>query len=167
MVVLQHPSEASIAKNTVRLLALQLTNIEIFNGESSRDFEKAKQLITSRQSALLYPNEKAISIEQLTQQQQPIDTLIIIDGTWKKAHKILALNPWLTELPSVTFAELPSNQYRIRKAEQQNSLSSLEAATQFLHEYENIDPQPLFTLLNGMITEQTKYMPQHIKARYD
>ncbi|NOU48949.1 DTW domain-containing protein [Pseudoalteromonas sp. JBTF-M23] len=167
IVVLQHPSEVSIAKNTVRLLTLQLSNIDVFTGESPADFENAKQLIENRQCALLYPSEHAISVQQLSNQPKQIDTLVAIDGTWKKAHKILALNPWLMKLPAVTFAKLPPNQYRIRKAEQENSLSSLEAVALFLNEYERIDQQPLLALLDGMIAEQIKFMPSHVKARYE
>ncbi|MBD1583529.1 tRNA-uridine aminocarboxypropyltransferase [Pseudoalteromonas sp. S16_S37] len=167
VIVLQHPSEVTVAKNTVRLLTLQLSNIDVFIGEDAADFESARQLIENSDSALLYPNEQAVSVQQLSCQSKKIDTLVVIDGTWKKAHKILATNPWLMKLPSVTFAKLPHNQYRIRKAEQENSLSSLEAVALFLNEYEHKDQQPLLNLLNGMIAEQTKFMPEHVKTRYE
>ncbi|CAH9058947.1 hypothetical protein PSECIP111951_04085 [Pseudoalteromonas holothuriae] len=166
IVVLQYPDEVSLAKNTVRLLKLQLTNICVFTGESSDDFTQVQKITQNQRCALLYPNEQAITVQQLSEQHAPIDVLIVIDGTWKKTHKIFALNPWLNKLPKVTFSQIPKNQYRIRKAEQAHSLSTLEAVSLFLNEYEQIDQQPLLNLLNGMVMQQTKLMPEHVKSRY-
>ncbi|MCF6436153.1 MULTISPECIES: tRNA-uridine aminocarboxypropyltransferase [Pseudoalteromonas] len=163
IIVLQHPDEANLAKNTARLLQLQLGNIQLYVGQ---DFQQLKALTCNQHCALLYPNEHAVTVQQI-QQLPKLDILFVIDGTWKKAHKILALNAWLLDLQAVTFNVIPVNQYRIRKAEQPHSLSTLESVSLFLNQYEGIDQRPLLSLLNGMITEQTKLMPTHVKARYD
>ncbi|WP_105168064.1 tRNA-uridine aminocarboxypropyltransferase [Pseudoalteromonas sp. T1lg23B] len=166
IIILQHPDEANLAKNTARLLQLQLNNIQLYVGQDPQDFQQLKTLMSNKHCALLYPSENAVTVEKM-QLQPDLDILFVIDGTWKKAHKILALNPWLLALQTVTFDTIPKNQYVIRKAEQAHSLSTLESVSLFLAQYEGIDQQPLLTLLNGMITEQTKLMPDHVKARYD
>lgn len=166
VIILQHPDEMELAKNTVRLLKLQLTNIHIEVGETQDDFIKIKNSIDLNSTALLYPGEHATTIEKPSIKTQNVKTLIVIDGTWKKTNKIFVLNPWLHALKQVSFKHIPKNLYAIRKAEQTYSLSTLEAVGLFLTHHENIDPSPLHTLLLGMINEQTKYMPDHVKARY-
>ncbi|TQF71010.1 tRNA-uridine aminocarboxypropyltransferase [Pseudoalteromonas luteoviolacea] len=166
VVVLQHPSELTTAKNTVRLLSLQLKNIQVFVGEAPSDFKQAQEIARQSKCALLYPGEDALAVEDIKPDQTQIDYLFVLDGTWKKAHKLAMLNPWLKELPQVSFNSPPANQYKIRKAEQQYSLSTLEACAYFLSAYDALDTTPLYTLLEGMIFEQTKFMPEHVKARY-
>ncbi|MCG7564510.1 MULTISPECIES: tRNA-uridine aminocarboxypropyltransferase [Pseudoalteromonas] len=168
IVVLQHPSEVKVAKNTVRLLSLQLSNIEVVQGESEADFSDIRSRLKSQVCALLYPSENAMTLDETrVQQEQPnIETLVVLDGTWKKVHKMLMLNPWLMSLSHVSFANLPENQYHIRKAEQAFSLSTLEATAHFLHLYEQISPAPFYQALAGMIEQQTRHMPDHVKLRY-
>ncbi|WP_040644452.1 tRNA-uridine aminocarboxypropyltransferase [Pseudoalteromonas rubra] len=168
IVVLQHPSEAKVAKNTVRLLSLQLSNIEVIQGESEADFSDIRTQLQSQACALLYPSDNALTLDVTSYQQDlpHIETLVVLDGTWKKVHKILMLNPWLMSLPHVSFANLPENQYSIRKAEQAFSLSTLEATAHFLHLYEQIPPAPFYQALAGMIAQQTRHMPDHVKLRY-
>ncbi|WP_194867395.1 tRNA-uridine aminocarboxypropyltransferase [Pseudoalteromonas sp. PPB1] len=168
IVVLQHPSEVKVAKNTVRLLSLQLSNIEVVQGESEADFSDIRSRLKSQVCALLYPSENAMTLDETrVQQEQPnIETLVVLDGTWKKVHKMLMLNPWLMSLSHVSFANLPENQYHIRKAEQAFSLSTLEATAHFLHLYEQISPAPFYQALAGMIGQQTRHMPDHVKLRY-
>ncbi|WP_063383094.1 tRNA-uridine aminocarboxypropyltransferase [Pseudoalteromonas luteoviolacea] len=166
LVVLQHPSEVTTAKNTVRLLSLQLKNIHVFVGETPSDFVDAQAIAKHNHCALLYPGENAVSLENTTSEETRIDYLFVLDGTWKKTHKLAMLNPWLNELPQISFNSAPKNQYKIRKAEQKYSLSTLEACAYFLTVYDGIDPKPLYKLLQGMITEQTKFMPPHVRERY-
>ncbi|RJE78072.1 DTW domain-containing protein [Pseudoalteromonas sp. MSK9-3] len=166
IIILQHPDETELAKNTVRLLTLQLSNIEVFVGESQQDFMQLQSQLNLATCALLYPSEHAVTTDALSDSEHIIETLLVIDGTWKKTNKILALNTWLKTLLAVSFKDIPQNKYTIRKAEQIYSLSTLEAVGLFLTHQEQVDSQPLLLLLDGMIEEQTKFMPAHVKARY-
>jgi DTW domain-containing protein YfiP len=166
IIILQHPDETGLAKNTARLLTLQLDNIEIFVGESQQDFQSLQSKLDLATSALLYPSENAVTTDSLSSSKHKINTLLVIDGTWKKTNKILALNTWLKQLVAVSFKDIPKNKYTIRKAEQTYSLSTLEAVGLFLEHQEYIDSYPLLSLLDGMIKEQTKFMSAHVKARY-
>lgn len=166
IVILQHPDEVNLAKNTVRLLQLQLANIQVIIGENENDFAQACQDLPQHSTALLYPGENAIDVLDCTSLPVQLTHLVVIDGTWKKTNKIFALNPWLHALRKVSFNSVPQNQYHIRKAEQSYSLSTLEAVGHFIHIVDDCDNQPLLYLLDGMIEQQTKFMPEHVKARY-
>ena len=121
VLILQHSSEASHALNTARLAALGLRNAELRVGERFEDDCDA-----ARPSYLLLPGEDAIPLGSLADAAQPV-RLIVPDGTWRKARKILHVNPWLAELPRVALPEGLSSRYRLRKAPMPGALSTIEA----------------------------------------
>jgi DTW domain-containing protein YfiP len=167
IIILQHPSEQKIAKNTAKLLNLSLTNCQIIIGENNDDFAQLKALPINT-TALLYPNEQAVYLDDSSALNtlQPITHLVVIDGTWKKAYKILQLCTLLKQFKTVSFKQLPKNRYAIRKAPRADSLSTLEAVAHSLFLIEQLDATPLYNLLDQLIIKQTQHMPEHVKARY-
>jgi len=132
VVLLQHPSETSHALNTARLAALGLVNAELRVGEV---FEDLGELLNrpGYRPVLLFPGEVA---QVLTAYGDVDDTpllLIVPDGTWRKARKLLYLNPLLDALPKVTLAQVTPSRYRLRKAPEAGALSTLEAVVQALN----------------------------------
>ena len=167
VIILQHPSEEKIAKNTAKLLNLCLTDCQIIKGENNDDFTILKTLPVSS-TVLLYPNENAINLDDNAEQASinNITHLIVVDGTWKKAYKILQLTPLLNQFKTVSFKQLPKNRYAIRKAPRADSLSTLEAVAHSLFLIEQLNPAPLYNVLDELIQKQTQHMPEHVKARY-
>ncbi|HAG41793.1 MULTISPECIES: tRNA-uridine aminocarboxypropyltransferase [unclassified Pseudoalteromonas] len=167
VVILQHPSEEKIAKNTAKLLNLSLTDCKIIKGENNTDFAMLNSL-PLESTVLLYPNEHATYLDDANPKPalSNITHLIVIDGTWKKAYKILQLTPLLTKFKTVSFKQLPQNRYAIRKAPRADSLSTLEAVAHSLLLIEQLNPAPLYNLLDELIQKQTQHMPEHVKARY-
>ncbi len=167
VVILQHPSEEKIAKNTAKLLNLSLTDYKIIKGENNTDFAMLNSLPLDS-TVLLYPNEHATYLDDTNPKPalNNITHLIVIDGTWKKAYKILQLTPLLTKFQTVSFKQLPQSRYAIRKAPRADSLSTLEAVAHSLLLIEQLNPAPLYNLLDELIQKQTQHMPEHVKARY-
>lgn len=167
VIILQHPSEEKIAKNTAKLLNLCLTDCQIIKGENNDDFSILKTLPVSS-TVLLYPNKHAVNLDDNTEQPnvKNITHLIVVDGTWKKAYKILQLTTLLNQFKTVSFKQLPKNRYAIRKAPRADSLSTLEAVAHSLFLIEQLNPAPLYNTLNELIQKQTQHMPEHVKARY-
>ena len=167
VIILQHPSEEKIAKNTAKLLNLCLTDCQIIKGENNDDFSILKTLPVSS-TVLLYPNEHAVNLDDSAEQPnvKNITHLIVVDGTWKKAYKILQLTTLLNQFKTVSFKQLPKNRYAIRKAPRADSLSTLEAVAHSLFLIEQLNPAPLYNALNELIQKQTQHMPEHVKARY-
>ena len=97
VILLQHPSETSHALNTARLAALGLVNAELRIGEV---FEDLGELLATPgyRPVLLFPGDQA---QVLTAYGEADDTpllLIVPDGTWRKARKLLYVNPLLEAL---------------------------------------------------------------------
>ncbi|MFJ4346670.1 tRNA-uridine aminocarboxypropyltransferase [Pseudomonas sp. NPDC089401] len=155
VVLLQHSSEASHALNTARLAALGLVNAELRIGEV---FDDLGELLATPgyRPALLFPGEEA---QVLTPHADADDTpllLIVPDGTWRKARKLLYLNPLLDALPRVTLAEVAPSRYRLRKAPEPGAVSTIEAVVQALNVLEqpaNFDEllRPFEALIEGQI----------------
>ena len=164
VVVLQHPAERRVAKNTARLLGLSLQRYRCYCGESAADFAELQQEIQQelRQelqqqprstessanqhltTAVLYPSATAQATHALTQ-THAIKRLILLDATWRKAYKMWQLNPWLQQLPTLTLAADRTSDYP-RKAAHAQQLSTLEACAYALHDLEQLAPEPLLAL---------------------
>lgn len=89
----------------------------------------------------------------------------MLDGTWRKARKLLHLNPELAALPRVCLpAPLPSR-YRLRKAPGEGALSTIEAIVQALECLEAPTSfQPLLAPFEALIDGQINAMGEHVYA---
>lgn len=157
VLLLQHPSEVNHALNTARLAALGLTNAELRVGEV---FDDLATLLNppGYQARLLFMGDGA----QLIQADEPSGEnlpllLVVPDGTWRKARKLLHLNPLLAQLPRVTLPGGAVSRYRLRKAPEPGALSTLEAIVHALDILEaplSFAPllRPFEALIEGQIT---------------
>jgi DTW domain-containing protein YfiP len=152
--LLQHPSEVNHALNTARLAALGLNNAELIVGEV---FEDLPRLLNppGYRARLLFPGDEAQPLQAYVPSEEPL-LLVVPDGTWRKARKLLHLNPLLAALPRVTLAEGGVSRYRLRKAPGPGALSTVEAIVQALQTLEaptSFEPllRPFEALIEGQI----------------
>jgi DTW domain-containing protein YfiP len=168
LLILQHPSEVRHALNTARLAALGLSNAELHVGER---FEDLPALLAQPgyRACLLFPGEEAQPLAQFAAQLDELPALLVVpDGTWRKARKLLHCNPLLAALPRVTLAPGLQSRYRLRKAPMPGALSTIEAVVSALDILEapaQFDAllKPFEALIEGQIAamgEQT-YLRNH------
>lgn len=160
--ILQHPNEVAHPKGTAALLAASLQQCEIHVGEDFSRDEWLNALLTdpSRRCYLLWPDEDAISLTDLRQQREsePSDTasvaFILLDGTWRKAYRMLQSNPALARLPRIGIGAI-AGQYAIRKKPFPDALSTIEAGYHLLSRWEGMPARyaPLLTLFNRLNTQ--------------
>lgn len=163
VLILQHPSEARHALNTARLAALGLNNAELRVGERFEDLP-AVLAQPGYRACLLFPGEQAQPLAQFAAQLDGQPALLVVpDGTWRKARKLLHCNPLLAALPRVSLADGLQSRYRVRKAPMPGALSTLEAIASALETLEapaRFDAllKPFEALIEGQIAamgEQT------------
>ena len=158
IVLLQHPSETAHALNTARLAALGLNNAELRVGEV---FDGLDELLATPgyRAALLFPGDQAQVLTAYTEvDDQPL-LLIVPDGTWRKARKLLYLNPMLAALPRVTLGAVAPSRYRLRKAPEAGALSTLEAVVEALNVLEQpVSFDALLKPFDALIVGQIKAM---------
>jgi DTW domain-containing protein YfiP len=159
--ILQHPSEAGHALNTARLAALGLTNAELRVGESFEDLP----VEDGTDSFLLFPGDDAVPLVELAKRAEPL-RLVVPDGTWRKARKLLHLNPRLAALPRVALPAGMTSRYRLRKAPMPGALSTLEAIVAALNTLEGHGRfDPLLRPFEALIEAQIKAMGAEIYQR--
>ncbi|KTB58303.1 MULTISPECIES: tRNA-uridine aminocarboxypropyltransferase [Pseudomonas] len=169
ILLLQHPSEVNHALNTARLAALGLNNAQLVVGEV---FDDLGTLLSppGYQARLLFPADDAEPLHTYTSSDQPL-LLVVPDGTWRKARKLLHLNPLLAALPRMTLAGERVSRYRLRKAPGPGALSTVEAIVQALQVLEapaSFDAllKPFDALIEGQIAAmgEAVYQRNHVEA---
>ena len=166
VLILQHPEESRHALNTARLAALGLVNGELRVGEQFADL--ASWLADpAYQACLLFPGDDAQPLATVASSASERPLLLVVpDGTWRKARKLLYLNPALAALPQVTLAQPGVSRYRLRKAPMAGALSTLEAIVYALTE---VEPQRDFSALlapfESLIEGQIAAMGQDVYQR--
>ncbi len=167
LIVLQDPSEVKQAKNSVKLMRVVCDKLQVYVGETPNDFIELQEYLARQNKPilLLYPSEHSHSINTLPSSQGMI--LLLLDGTWRKAYKLLQLNPWLQQFPFVHLElDRPSN-YTIRKAKRSDSLSTLEAAAMAIKTLEpHTDVSPLTDALSALVEHHLSVMPSEVRQRY-
>ncbi|HEN8801825.1 TPA: DTW domain-containing protein [Pseudomonas putida] len=135
VILLQHPSETAHALNTARLAALGLNNAELRIGEV---FDDLGELLATPgyRPTLLFPGDDAQVLRGYGKEDNEPLLLIVPDGTWRKARKLLYLNPMLEALPRVTLGDVAPSRYRLRKAPEAGALSTIEAVAGALNTLE-------------------------------
>lgn len=136
VLILQHPSEVRHALNTARLAALGLSNAELLVGEVFESLPTVLQQPGYR-ACLLFPGEQAHALLPFVEQHRELPLLLVVpDGTWRKARKLLHLNPLLAALPRVVLPAGLQSRYRLRKAPMPGALSTIEAIVSALNSVE-------------------------------
>lgn len=167
LIILQDPSEVGHAKNSVRLLELVIPNTQVVVGETADDFSPLRQQLTAsgKPVYLVYPSESSVLASEAKTVGEVI--LLFLDGTWRKAYKLLQLNPWLQDYPALHLDLDSASNYTIRKASRSDSLSTLEAAAMMLKTLDSQqDVTPLTKALNAMVEQRLASMPTDVRARY-
>lgn len=164
ILLLQHPDEAKHALNTARFVSLGLQNAELIIAETIDDLQQYLQLPGYR-ACVLFPGEEAQELAAYQVNELPL-LLVVPDGTWRKARKILHCNPLLAALPRVTLPEGLRSRYRLRKAPIAESLATVEAVSYALAILEpNSDFSSLLRPFDALIEGQIQAMGAEVYQR--
>lgn len=165
LLVVQHPDEQKHALNTARLLVAGLVNAQLVVSEYLSDDWCARLADEQWRTELLFPGPDVPVLNSMVTDQRP-RRLVLLDGTWRKARKLLYLNPVLQQLPRVALADGLSSRYRLRKAPMAGALSTIEAGVHALQILEpNTDFTPLLKPFDALIEGQIAAMGQAVYQR--
>ncbi|MEN5061448.1 DTW domain-containing protein [Luteimonas sp. TWI1416] len=127
VLVLQHPDEAAHPLNTARLAALGLRQATLWVGERFAELPAWLEAPGVR-ALLLFPGEAAVDPGTWTATGEGTQTLLVVpDGTWRTARRLLRLNPALAALPRLALAPDRRSRYRVRRAREPHALATVEA----------------------------------------
>lgn len=158
VVFLQHPREYRMPIGTARMTNLGLANSEL-HVAADLDLHPRVHELTERphRTALLFPGPGAVEPEAFP--DGPPATLVVLDGTWIQARKMLARSERLQRLPRIGFTPPAPGAYRIRREPAAHCLATVEAVVQVLGRLER-DPErftPLLGAFEQMIEQQLHF----------
>ena len=162
IVILQHPSEQKQALATVPILQACLTPLTVLVGEDFTQSQALLQLLHNPEDvAIVFPTDHGVvwDLEHVNPALNIPKTLIVLDGTWRKAKLIWHKNPCLHSLKSVFLKGMGESQYVVRSSSIEGGVSTLEAvmhSCNYLTGTQRFDP--LLNPFNAMVDWQIKKM---------
>lgn len=152
---------------------LQIQDALLYQGDI---FPESK---LSDHTYLLYPGDDALSaseiknsVSETTSHDSIKPTIVVIDGTWAAAKKMLKLSPALQKLPKVKISPQTESQFRFKKQPIDGCLSTIESLAQLWLEWapeqkEQIDIflRPFSFMIDYQIKAQNDPLRNHYRNR--
>lgn len=132
--MLQHPRERNMPIGTARMAHRSLAGSRLRVGVDFARDPEVRAAVLHADTYVLFPGAGALSVERLPRDRAI--TLIVLDGTWWQARKLLRLNPAIAHLPRVGFLPQKPSAYVIRREPADFCVSTIEALTEVLTELE-------------------------------
>ena len=177
--ILQHPNEVAQIKGTAKIAELSLQNCRVWVGEDFTDEATLHSWLASGEVFLLYPEIEALKqvsgvssdfLGDLSYQVEAVRAgysiekikLLILDGTWRKTHKMMMQNSFLHGLKRLQLNPQTPSAYKIRKQRDAGSLSTVEAIYLALSQLELSEPEagkfePLLEAFEKMVAQQLAF----------
>ena len=151
VVIIQHPREARHPFGTVRFAKLGLERVRVVVPEVLYD---PVQVDLPERVGLLFPSPEAKELGS-----EPLDALVVLDGTWPQARSLYRFNPWLAGIPHYGLVPSMPSTYRIRKEPDERFLSTIEAIASALVriEPETAGIPELLGSFQSMVRDQLDY----------
>lgn len=189
-VFLMHPKEAYKQRTgTGRLAHLSLEDSEILVGIDFTENSRLKALLTDPRffPAVLYPGEGAWCVSEpdgaaairaalMPAEENALSPkgktllVVVVDGTWPCAKKMLRLSPNVTALQKISFSAGYRTEYQFKKEPQEDYLSTIESCYYLLREMQQAslcpktDIEGLMSVFRRMVKFQLQSQEDRIKA---
>jgi len=167
-VILIHPIEHRRRIATGRMSHLCLENSHLFRGHDFTYHKDVNAILNdpSLFPVILYPGIQSKNLTNMTTEQRadifPADktlTIVVLDGTWATAKKMLRDSKNLHNLPRICFTPQTPSNFRVRKQPREGYYSTIEAihhtiellGTNFGFNTEAREHDHLLTVFNSMV----------------
>ena len=170
LLLLQHPNEWRKYYSTAKLVKQAITNTTLKRGVTFPE-ESLRSALDHHETYLLYPGAQACDCEEVELSEKHL--VVVIDGTWDEAQKIVYRNPILHDIPRISFNRPFTSTYRIRRPPKVGYLSTVESVGYLLtlnavrSGKAHMIPayQGLFRLFDEMISRQLAHMGREAEIR--
>lgn len=153
IVLLTHQKELCKTTNSGRLLPLIVDNVELrIRGKENQRIDLKDLSEHQGPKLLLYPSSDSVLLEPSLVGPDQSALLIVPDGTWRQARKVVTRESALAGFQRVHLQAGGASRYRLRKAEDPSRLCTFEAVARALGILENEELQrDMETLLELMV----------------
>jgi DTW domain-containing protein YfiP len=144
--------------------SLLRVGLDFSNDEVVRDF-----VASDAPTYILFPGPDARDVSTLARGERI--HLIVVDGTWWQAKKLLTLNPRLAALPRLAFTPSRPSDYRIRRQPAELCVSTIEALAETLSVLEPPGDEPrrfdsLLAPFRAMVDSQLHFVNEVHASRH-
>lgn len=159
---------------TARMAHLALAGSRLLDGIAFDDDPRLTDLfaadaVAPGSVAVLFPGPEARTLDAWP--TAPPTKLVVLDGTWHQAGKLLRENPRLAALPRLAFMPAAPGRYRIRKEPRDECLSTIEAigAVLTVLEHDAALGEALLRPFDAMVEAQLEHAARarHPEQRHD
>jgi DTW domain-containing protein YfiP len=169
VLILQHNRERDMPLGTARMASLCLPQAELHVGVTwaARAPVVAALADPARPAILLYPGPGARDI--LRDPPAGPVTLVVVDGTWAQARRVVRDNPILQALPRYGFASPEPSRYRLRREPDAAYCSTIEALMHVLGVLEGDPPRfrallaPFEAMIDAQLACEASAPPQRVR----
>jgi tRNA-uridine aminocarboxypropyltransferase len=167
VVVVMHQRETYATTNTARLACRALVNSEtrIRGLPGSPPATEGLGSDAPGELLVLYPSEQAELLDERLGATigRPI-TLVVPDGSWRQAGRMIRREPGLHGARLVKLAPGRPSRYRLRKGPNANALCTIEAIALALEVLEGPEPRVELERLLAIMVERTLFSRGDLKA---
>jgi DTW domain-containing protein len=167
VLILQHPRERDVGIGTARIAHLGLRNSRLRIDVDFSEDPVVREALAAGNAYVLFPGKDAIDVHT-ARFPGPI-TLVVLDGTWWQAQKLLKANPALAALPRLGLTPPgPSVYGQIRREPADHCVATLEAIAHVLGELEGDRERfrPLLAPLAAMVESQLRFATEVAANRH-
>jgi len=157
VVVLMHTAEEVLTTNTARLAVKALPNSEIrIRGRKTERLSTDGLRQDGREALLLFPSPTAEELNEafVAGLTAPVN-LIVPDGSWRQAQKMVRREPGLAGMRTVKLPLGPPSIYKLRIQPAEEGLCTLEAIARSLGILENPTAQRELEALLAVMVQRT------------
>nr|WP_276603048.1 tRNA-uridine aminocarboxypropyltransferase [Nannocystis pusilla] len=157
VVFLQHPRESRVGVSTCRMAHLSLPGSQLHVTLDPDRQPALAELLAAPDTHLLFPSADATDVDALARAPH---TLVVVDGTWANARKLVGRSPLLRALPRLFFRPDFASNYRIRREPDDHCLSTIEATAHVLERLERAPGRytPILSAFERMVEMQLAYV---------
>ncbi|WAS89910.1 tRNA-uridine aminocarboxypropyltransferase [Nannocystis punicea] len=157
VVFLQHPREFRVGVGTCRMAHLSLPGSQLHVTHDPDRQPALAALLAAPDTHLLFPSPDATDVDALTRAPR---TLVVVDGTWANARKLVGRSALLRALPRLSFRPEFASNYRIRREPEDHCLSTIEATAHVLERLERAPGRytPMLSAFERMVDMQLQYV---------
>ena len=153
-----------MAIGTARMAHLSLPGSRLRVGIGFDEDPVVNDLLAAGDAYLLFPGDSAVAPATLPR-DRPV-TLIVVDGTWWQAEKLVKENPRLAALPRVALSPTRLSEYQIRRQPADFCVSTIEALAETLEVLEGRSFEALRVPFRAMVATQQRYQTEVGTSRH-
>lgn len=160
---IQHPRESKVGVSTCRMAHRSLPGSSLHVTAFPEEVAALQAIAAAPGTAVLFPAPDAVDASEL---ETPPSTLIVVDGTWDNAKKLLTRSPLFKGLPKIGLTPSKPGNYRIRKEPKAHCLSTIEAVVEVLETLEKAPGKfrPLIRTFDAMVDRQLHFIEGRVGA---